>query len=93
MPQSHTDDLKNPNFAAHFLQEALKDNSLEPFLVGLGETVKVSKGMRQVAKETALSRESLYRSLSTKGNPQFATLRAVLNSLGLDFSIVPIDSK
>jgi probable addiction module antidote protein len=40
-------------------------------------------GMSQVAKDTGLSRESLYRSLSAGGNPEFTTVLKVISSVGL----------
>ena len=43
--------------------------------------------MKQLAQDTQLSRESLYRTLSRKGNPRFSTLEAVLKSLGLKLSV------
>jgi len=42
-----------------------------------------AKGMGQVAKEAGVSRESLYRALSTKGNPSFATVLKVTRALGV----------
>ena len=43
--------------------------------------------MRQLAQDTQLSRESLYRTLSRKGNPRFSTLEAVLESVGLKLAV------
>jgi len=48
----------------------------------LGDIAR-AKGMTQVAKETGLSRESLYRALSADGNPSFATVLKVTKALGL----------
>ena len=48
----------------------------------LGDIAR-AKGMSQVAKETGLSRESLYRALSEGGNPSFATVLKVARALGL----------
>jgi probable addiction module antidote protein len=39
--------------------------------------------MTQVAKDAGLSRESLYRALSSDGNPEFATILKVVDALGL----------
>ena len=39
--------------------------------------------MSQVARDTGLSRESLYRALSGEGNPEFGTLLKVAKALGL----------
>jgi probable addiction module antidote protein len=41
------------------------------------------RGMSHVARETGLARESLYRSLDAKGNPEFGTVLKVLSSIGL----------
>lgn len=46
-------------------------------------TVARTRSMSQVAKETGLARESLYRALSTGGNPEFATVLKVLDAVGL----------
>ena len=48
----------------------------------LGDIAR-AKGMTQVAKDTGLSRESLYRALSADGNPSFATVLKVARALGL----------
>lgn len=51
----------------------------------LGSLAKM-RGMSHVAQETGLARESLYRALSSDGNPEFATVLKVLSSLGLRLS-------
>ena len=48
----------------------------------LGDIAR-AKGMAQVAKDTGLSRESLYRALSAKGNPSFATVLKVAKAIGV----------
>jgi len=48
----------------------------------LGDIAR-AKGMGQVAKEAGVSRESLYRALSAKGNPSFATVLKVTRALGV----------
>jgi probable addiction module antidote protein len=52
----------------------------------LGSFAK-ARGMATVAKQTGLSRESLYRSLSSDGNPEFSTILKVIDSLGLRLSV------
>ncbi|WP_420224536.1 addiction module antidote protein [Pigmentiphaga litoralis] len=42
-----------------------------------------AKGMSQLAKETGLGRESLYKALSGDGNPSFATILKVMHALGI----------
>jgi probable addiction module antidote protein len=46
--------------------------------------------MTQIARETGLGRESLYKALSLEGNPEFATVLKVIQSLGLRLQVVPI---
>lgn len=50
-------------------------------------------GLGSVAAKAGVSRESLYRSLSPKGNPTLKTLVAVLNTMGLRLSVVPQPKK
>ncbi len=52
----------------------------------LGDIAK-ARGMTQLAKETGLSRESLYRSLSGNGNPEFATIVKVMRALGVRMTV------
>ncbi len=44
-------------------------------------------GMTQLANETGLGRESLYKALSEGGNPSFATILKVMHALGLKFHV------
>ena len=46
-----------------------------------------ARGMSQIAKKSGLSRESLYKTLSGEGNPEFSTIIRVLQALELKFSI------
>ena len=43
-----------------------------------------------IAKEAGLGRESLYKALSSDGNPEFATVLRVFKALGLRLSVTPI---
>jgi probable addiction module antidote protein len=52
----------------------------------LGDIAR-AKGMKQVAKEAGLSRESLYRALSADGNPSLATVLKVIKALGLQLHV------
>ena len=48
----------------------------------LGDIAR-ARGMAQLARETGLSREGLYKALSPEGNPEFSTVVKVINGLGL----------
>ncbi len=63
----------------------------EPALIqeALGAIAR-ARGMAQLAKDTGLTREGLYRSLSAQGNPEFSTIMRVVSALGLTLSAVPV---
>jgi len=42
-----------------------------------------ARGMSQLARDTGLAREGLYKALSPEGNPEFATVMKVIKALGL----------
>lgn len=62
------------------LEEAGDDAAFIAHALGV---VARAKGMTQLAKETGLGRESLYKALSGEGNPSFATILKVVHALGL----------
>ena len=80
------DKLSDPEIAASFLNAALED-SMEVFLSALGKVAQANQ-ISKVAKESGVQRETLYRSLSERGNPTLDTLTGVLSALDLRISIV-----
>jgi len=62
------------------IAEDIGDGSL--IRVALGDIAR-ARGMSQLARETGLARESLYRALSADGNPEFSTIMKVLHGLNL----------
>lgn len=69
-----------------YLNAAAEYNDPILLQVALGNVAK-ARGMSQIAKETGLGRESLYKSLSKDGNPSYATILKVLKALGARISI------
>ena len=87
--QSLIEALKNPPEAAAYLNAHLDDtetDSEELFLLALRDVAK-AHGFGDVAKNAELGRESLYKALSSDGNPKLSTLRALLKSIGLKLSV------
>ena len=68
------------------LEAALEENDTALLLAVIGDIAR-SKGMAQIAKEVNVARESLYRSLSSEGNPSFSTIVKVLDNLGFQLSV------
>lgn len=73
-----------------YLDAVMEEGDL-PFLCkALGDVAR-SRGMTEIARKTGMSRESLYKALSEKGNPSLATIAAVLDAMGLRLSIAARD--
>lgn len=88
---------KDPAFALEYLKGAL-ESLTDPEDRGVGLIMlraftEAYGGLGAVAAKAGISRESLYRSLSPKGNPTLKTLVAVLNTMGLSLSVVPQQKK
>lgn len=81
--------LKSQEEAAAYLNAALEDEDLGVFLVALKDIAEANGGMTHLAREAHLNRETLYRTLSKKGNPTLANLRSLLGSIGLEIAINP----
>ena len=72
-----------------YLAAALETSDSAFIAEALG-TVARAKGMTQIAQAAGLSRESLYKSLSPDGNPEFATVLRVIGALGLRLSVASV---
>jgi len=77
--------LKDPDYAAAYLNAATEEER-EVFLLAL-RNVAEAQGMAALARKAHVNRESLYRTLSPKGNPQLSTLEAVLAVFGLQLAV------
>jgi probable addiction module antidote protein len=84
VPYDVAEHLRTPEEMAAYLDAWLEEapDDVAGLARALGDIAR-AKGMTQVAKETGLSRESLYRALSADGNPSFATVLKVTKALGL----------
>ena len=73
-------------YLAACMEEAGDDAAF--IAAALGDIAR-AKGMTQLAKDTGLGRESLYKALSGEGNPSFGTILKVMHALGLKLQAVP----
>jgi probable addiction module antidote protein len=81
------DELRaDPELAAEYLNAAAADGDPRVYLAAL-RTVAEAQGMARVAKVAGVPRESLYRALSSGGNPRFSTLHAILKAAGLKMAV------
>ncbi len=88
-PWDVAEHLDSDEAIAAYIDAALEDGDPALVAAALGDIAR-ARGMAQIASETGLSRESLYRALSSKGNPEFGTVLAVMRALGLRLSAKPL---
>ena len=82
------DYIETPEDVIEFLNVSFEDGDSITIPHALNTVVR-SKGFAAIARETGLSRTSLYRAFGENGNPRFSTVMKVLASLGLTIQIVP----
>lgn len=74
--------LDTPEAIAAYLSEAFETDD-PAFITDAIGTVARARGMTSVANDAGLSRENLYKALSSEGRPEFGTVVKVLASLGI----------
>jgi len=86
-PATH---LRTADDVAAYLEAALQDGDPQLVAAALGDIAK-AKSMSQVARDAGLGRENLYKSLSSSGNPELATVLKVISALGLELLVIAVD--
>lgn len=85
--------LRDKEEAALYLQAALeeyqKEGHAEALLLAMRNVAEAQGGLAKLSHKTHLNRESLYRTLSSKGNPRLQTLGLLLKGLGFKLNIQP----
>ena len=78
--------LDNEEMIAAYLSEVIEKEDNDLLLSAIGDIAK-ARGMKAIAEESGLGRESLYKAFSPGAQPRFATVLKVLKALGvsLDF--------
>lgn len=72
-----------------YLSQVLEDGEPAELAAALGDIAR-ARGMTQLAKDTGLSRESLYKSLSGERAPSSDTLFKVMRALGFKLTVQPM---
>ena len=83
--------LRDPREAAEYLNAALEDGDPEAFLLAIRNVTEAQGGVAQLAEKANLNRESLYRMLSERGNPELRSLDTLLHALGFRLAIAVED--
>jgi len=77
---------------AAYLEAALEEGDASLIAAALGDIAR-AKGMSQVARDSGMGRESLYKSLAASGNPELSTVLKVIRALGLELHATPASGK
>ncbi|MDR1453156.1 MAG: putative addiction module antidote protein [Candidatus Margulisbacteria bacterium] len=71
-----------------YIEAAFEDGDPGIIASALGDVARI-RGMAKIAQKAGVNRESLYRSLSKTGVPNFKTITSVINSLGFKLAVLP----
>lgn len=93
MPFRASKYLRDERDIAAYLEAMLEDGEPRVVPVALRTVAEAVGGMAALAERTGLSRETLYRTLSDKGNPRLDTLAAILHAFGLRIAVAPVPKR
>lgn len=85
-PFDAADYLTDEATIAEYLTAALEDPNPDLFLVAVKDVAR-ARGMTQLAKDTGLGRESLYKALAPGAKPRFETVMKVVRALGVKLHV------
>jgi len=78
--------LNSDEDIAEYLLQALEDGDAALLAAALGDVAR-ARNMAQLARDTGLTREGLYKALSGEGNPSLSTVMKVMKAMGLKLSV------
>ena len=82
------DYLDNEEVISEYLSTALEDPDPDIFLMAVRNVAR-ARGMTQLAKDTGLGRESLYKALSPGAKPRYDTVLKLVTALGVKLHAIP----
>lgn len=83
------EDLKDPQEASAYLNAALEAGDKKAFLLALKNVLEARGGMSRMARHAKINRVSLYKMLSSNGNPAFENILRLLPPAGICLRVVP----
>ncbi len=92
--QATVESFRNdPRFAAEYVNAILEDGDQEELMLALRRIAEAFGGVPQLARSARLNANTLYRTLSSKGNQELKSLRAVLRAMGMQLTVRPLGEK
>ncbi len=90
-PFDAADYLNDEETIAEYITAELEDSNPDVFLTVVRDIAR-ARGMTQLAKDTGLGRESLYKALTPGAKPCYDTMLKLLHALGIELSASPVHS-
>lgn len=79
--------LKDEEFAAEFLSQALEEENFSTFLLSLKDLIRVHGSITTIAEKSKISRSTIYKLFSEKSNPEMKTILSLLHTIGYDLRV------
>lgn len=79
--------LDSSEIIAEYISQVLEDGDMDEILSAIDDIAR-ARGMTDIAKDTGLSRESLYKTFKSGSHPRFDTVLKVLNTFGIKLQAV-----
>jgi probable addiction module antidote protein len=80
--------LTSDKAIAEYLSIILEENDAELFMQAFQNVIR-AKGIAQLARETGLNRESLYKTISQGAKPRFETILKLIDASGFSLVLKP----
>jgi probable addiction module antidote protein len=87
-PWDPVDHIGTPMAQAAYLEAAFDDGDPALIAAAIGDIAR-ARGLTQLARETGVTRNALYKAFRDGGNPTLATLSSVVGALGYKLSVLP----
>jgi len=81
---------RDPEYAAEYLNAVLEDGTQEELMIAL-RRIAAAHGMKGVAETAKLNPKTLYRTLSSSGNPELRSFQAILGAMGMRLAVTPVN--
>jgi probable addiction module antidote protein len=81
--------LDSDEAISEYLSQVLADGDSDELIRAVGHVAK-ARGMTQIAKDSGLGRESLYKAFAPGAKPRFDTVVRVLHALGVELHVQPV---
>ena len=85
--------LKDPREAAEYLEAAIDEADQAVLMLALRQVAHAQGGVAEIARRAKITREATYRMLSSRGNPELRSFKAILAAAGLRMAIKPAEPK